>query len=259
MSRISLFIIASLGVVVLLWLQHQYPIPSMQTRAASMRKVTISLFDPAQWNADASLAATTLGDALQLVEVQVPSDKDTTLEELRGALLRSPFNVSAFAYLDVEHNCITPLSSFQETFTSPFDEDKGNVLLVGLTSEDELLHEYMNPPEQVMLWDMNRRKERQPIDFYAASDAGSRLYCRPWYDKFLLRLKLSEQKTYFHGLFETSTGGRNIFADESIDFSLVTSFKYHGWRAVEGPRQASVLLGCCVNGSQVLQTRILFY
>merc|ERR1711920_602447 len=98
--------------------------------------VTLGFFDPlGVWRMLEGGKTPFLSDFMDAVDMKVPSDSIQTVKDLRLAMNRR--DIVGYASYDMINNCVTPLSSFQETFTA-FEESK----LLVLTTEDPILHAY---------------------------------------------------------------------------------------------------------------------
>ena len=119
---------------------------------------------------------------------------DITLQDLRTQLEGGDSSYAAFlafARLDPNATCITPLSLFEETFTLLNDD----IVVLGSGTAGDVMHDvlaaYLHPPSQVVLWNMVRPKPLGPIE-----DAPS-LYCSAWLKQVYLLSRLWEKRRYY--------------------------------------------------------------
>ena len=148
---------------------------------------------------------------------------DITLQDLRTQLEGGDSSYAAFlafATLDPNATCVTPLSRFQESFTML---DEGIVVLGGTEDGDmdDALAAYLHPPSQVVLWNMVRPKPLGNM-----KDAAS-FYCSDWLKQVHLLSGLWEKRTLYKQDWkkEMQFELRQVEALEYFGFSTVRSLK----------------------------------
>merc|ERR1711937_75536 len=120
---------------------------------------------------------------------------DITLQDLRTQLEGGDSSYAAFlafARLDPNATCITPLSLFEETFTLLNDD----IVVLGSGTAGDVMHDvlaaYLHPPSQVVLWNMTGSRFLEVIEVFPS------LYCYAWLKQVHLLFRLWEERTIFH-------------------------------------------------------------
>ena len=154
---------------------------------------------------------------------------DITLQDLRTQLEGGDSSYAAFlafATLDPNATCVTPLSRFQESFTML---DEGIVVLGGTEDGDmdDALAAYLHPPSQVVLWNMVRPKPLGNM-----KDAAS-FYCSDWLKQVHLLSGLWERRKYY-----LKSSEKNY----RFESRIVEALSYFGWAEIAEMEESLVPL-----------------